>query len=157
MSLNNQYLSHTHPLTHIHTPWEESLLSGNIRSSRYTWMAIGARLTHSEGTQDQCFRLQAKFILLLCVCVCRSVCILGVFACPTSCLLIHGILILRWWWWGSEDRPSAPGQAECVHGLAWQERPLVELPHWAPETKTSACVSKHGPLSPPRGQELRII
>lgn len=37
-------------------------------------MAIGARLTHSDGTRDQCLRLQAKLILLFCVCLYVCVC-----------------------------------------------------------------------------------
>lgn len=91
------------------------------------------------------------------VCVCAAACVEGMLACSTSCLLIHGILILRWQRRGSEDRQAAPEQAERIRGLAWQERPLAELSRWVQETKTSACVSKHQPLSPPRGQELEII
>lgn len=38
-----------------------------------------------------------------------------------------------------------------------KERPLVEVPRWVEETKTSGCVSKHRPLSLLEGQELGII
>lgn len=83
-------------------------------------MAIGARLTHSEGTQDQCFCSEAKLVRLFCVCacVCAAACVEGMLACSTSCLLIHGILILRWQRRGSEDRQAAPEQAERIRGLA---------------------------------------
>lgn len=150
MTLGNQYLLFTH------RPQEEFLLSGNIRSSRYTWMAIGARLTHSEGTVDQCFCLQAKLILFFsCVLKCVSRECSG---CFSSWLLNQGIFTLEWRWQELVDTRQLWARSSVSVGSQRDGGPMAEVPpiriH---KTKTVDCVSKHGPLLLPGGQELGII
>lgn len=120
MTLSNQYLLFTH------RPQEEFLLSGNIRSSRYAWMAIGARLTQSEGTLDQCFCLQVKLVLLFsCVLKCVS---RESWACSTSWTFNQGVFTSERRWQELEDTQQLRGRPSVSVGSQGDGGPLAELP-----------------------------
>lgn len=155
MSLNNQYISNTHTLFHrrTHTLGGISLI-GKHQIKQIHLNGYWGQIDSQWGDSGSMFLLASQtHYVVVCVCVCPgSVCLPSQLSVYSLHINSKMAVVVR-----SRGQTSSPRPGRVP---PWTH-PAREAPGVAPrrarETKTSACVSKHGPLSPPRGQELRII
>lgn len=145
MSLNNQYLSltHIHACVYTHPGRNLSYREISDQTDTLEWL-LGPDWLTVRGLRINVFACKSNSS-----CVFESVW-LGSF-CLLNQLSVHSQhinikMVVR-------IKPARP-RTEPVH--PWT-RLTREASRWAQGTKASAHVSKHGPHSPPRGQELRII